>query len=275
MESYEMNENQKKTYTYGKHMFILAKFNPVAIVICFLFLSLNLSLIHNWIVTLVLSLVIIELFFMNFYYRKFTSMKLSMDETGIQFDNDSKSIHMEYKEIREISSKRFSTAGGWITIISNSEEKITLTIAMKDFGDFIKRLHEYLITNEREDLANNPLLHKAYCVATFADHDYRRVSYFGVKVLVYLVLSTFVARILPSFGFNESMLAVYVSILLFSVGFLMLEYFHFQPKLMKEMKESGFKVASFDDKSEKRMINILMITSVLIHLILTGILLLA
>jgi hypothetical protein len=144
---------------------------------------------------------------------------------------------------------------------------------MKDMGDFIRRLHDYLVLNEREDLANNPLLLKAYRTATFLDSDFRRASYLGIVTPIYAILSMVIAETLPDYGFNDTKQAVYTSWIVFLVGFTIIEYLYYKPKLMKEMKESGFEAVSFDEKSEKRTIRLLLITAVLIHLILTGILL--
>ena len=275
MESNEMNENSKKIYIYRKYMFILAVIIPFVAVFSFFFVIFSVIYIHNIVVTILFSIVTIEMIFMHFFYKRFTSMKLLVDETGIHFRNVQKHVDIAYQDIQKVSSKRLSSLGGWITVISNTEEKITLTVAMKDMGDFIRRLHEYLVLNEREDLADNPLLLKAYRTATFLDSDFRRASYLGIVTPIYAILSMVIAETLPDYGFNNTKQAVYTSWIVFLVGFTIIEYLYYKPKLMEEMKESGFKSVPFDEKSEKRTIRLLLITAVLIHLILTGILLFA
>ncbi|HBG33497.1 MAG TPA: hypothetical protein DDW82_07315, partial [Acholeplasmataceae bacterium] len=156
MESYKLNENQKKVYTYRKHLFFIAKIIPFVAVLSIIFVIFSVVYINNILVTILFSIVTIEMIFMHFFYKRFTSMKLLVDETGIHFRNVQKHVDIAYQDIQKVSSKRLSSFGGWITVISNTEEKITLTIAMKDMGDFIRRLHDYLLMNDREDLANNP-----------------------------------------------------------------------------------------------------------------------
>jgi len=275
MESYEMSKNPTVIYTYRRHMYMMAKIIPFVAVFSFLFVIFSVIYIHNIVVTILFSIVTIEMIFMHFFYRKFTSMKLFVDETGIHFQNVQKHVDIAYQDIQKVSSKRLSSFGGWITVISNIKQKITLTVAMKDMGDFIRRLHEYLMMNEREDLANDPLLQKAYRTATFLDGDFRRASYLGIVTPIYAILSMVIAEILPDYGFNDTKLAVYASWIVFGVGFIIIEYLYYQPKLLKDMKESGFPSISYDEKSEKRTIHLLLITSVLIHLILTGMLLFA
>ena len=98
MESYKLNENQKKVYTYRKHLFFIAKIIPFVAVLSIIFVIFSVVYINNILVTILFSIVTIEMIFMHFFYKRFTSMKLLVDETGIHFRNVQKHVDIAYQD---------------------------------------------------------------------------------------------------------------------------------------------------------------------------------
>jgi len=269
MEAYELNGNQKVIYTYRKYIFIINKSVPLMIISSITLFILAVIFIPEPLILFMTIVLLGETIFIRSFYKKMVSMKLSVDDEGIHFENYQKKFIIAYSHLESIGSKRLSSLGGWVTISSSYNERFRITVAMKNIGEFFKEVHDQLVAHERQDLANSPLLLKAYHVATFIDSDFRRTKYFGVATIIYLVIAIAFAQIMPIYGYPNVALAFLISLFLVLVVHMMNESVFYKNKQFKHMKELGFSPPIINEEAEKKNIHLFLYLSAVFHIILT------
>lgn len=255
-------------YTYRKHIFFIAKVLPYATGFYTIIFILSLIIQPVSFLSFMMGFLLVESIVMIRFYKRFTTMKLSINNEGIEFHNNKKDIFIKFDDIEYITI-RVSKFGGFFSINSKNDGKVTVTVALKKIGKFVKILREKLLENNKDDIANDPKLFKFYKNSVYSDASFRRWMYLWPFGLIYLI-GSFVLAITLSVCLDLLFIIPFLlSVFVFLIYFLILELLVYRKKIEKEIDPITWEYHSSDANKEKKAYNILIMVSISVFVLLS------
>lgn len=265
----------KKTYKYRKHIIFLG--NSVKYLMGLLLAGVLLSfIISGFSIELFIMLIIfeLELIFLGWFYRKFTSMSLSISDEGIEFINNKKHFKFPFSDIKSINTAKVGNLGGFFTIITKNNESIRITVTLVNISEFVLLLKQNLEAQGMGSLSSDPKLFSFYRTSAYADQSFKRIIYFWPKLVVSLVLSFLI--VLGDIWYNEGILlpAFQVPLILIVIIYIFLEFAVYSPQLKKGINPETWEFPKIDEIKIKKTFNFLSyiyivvfcITSILLYI---------
>lgn len=259
----------RKTYRYRKHLTFFAQIIPFFIAACIVLLIISLAYFGiEHFLNFFLLLIIGELFFIGSFYKKFTSVKLVITDEGVEFTNNKKDYKFNFSEITAIYTAKVGNLGGYFTIVTSSDERVRITVALANISDFIKTLKEKLLEEGMDELANTPKLFSFYKTSLYSDQSFKRISYLWPKGFMALLIA-FSLSITDTIFFNDILMNAFLpSTIIVFILFLILEIGIYSKRLKNKINEITWDFIEEDqDKVKKnysRLTYIFIITYVIL-----------
>jgi len=187
----------QKSYKYKKHIFLLNKILkfvllPIDALILILGIIFDPELIFIGVVLTIISILEIVL------YRRFVTTEITLDDSGIHFQNIAKDIQIPYEDIISVDSKSIRYTGGWLLIHYQGGKPLRLMITIDHIDDFVLELKLKLVELEMQAKFDNEKLFDFYKTSIYAHQSWNRDGKF---IGIY-----FIALFL--FGFGDVVVAV-------------------------------------------------------------------
>jgi hypothetical protein len=214
-----------------------------------------------------IPLLVITLYslFISLFYKRFLTMELILKDEFIYFKNNKKELKIKYNEIEKITTVRFSDFGGYMTIQSKND-KIQLTISIKNITDFIEKLKTKLKDENMDYLINEEKFKLFYKTSLFVEDSFRRTKYLLLAAIYFLVVFI-VSFVFDSYKDGALIGSSFLILMYYLIGYILVEYVVFKKDFNKKFENPSFNKNEVNNKKEKSVFLYLLITSFLIHLI--------
>lgn len=257
-------------YTYRKHIFFISKALPYNTGVIAIIFILSLIIKPVSFLSIITGVVLVESIFLIKLYKKFTTTRLSINDEGIELHNNKKDIFIKFDDIAYINTTSVSKLGGFFSIHSKNDEKVTVTITLKNIGEFVKILREKMLEGNHDEIANDPKLYKFYKLSVYSDASFRRIMYLWPIGLIYII-GSFVLALTTSIVCHDSLffVAFILSIIVFAIYLCILELLVYSKKNDKEIDPITWEYPTRDIYKEKKDYNKLIMVSVSVFVLLS------
>ena len=270
----------KKEYIYRKHLrtsypkFLLAILIGISFIVIgtlpILFIGEEIEIIGTIFLctTLITAIIITAILSLEYLvlFKRFKSIKVTMNEDCIVYNNAKNEIIIPYEDIEAIKFPSIKYTGGWVKIAYKGGH-IRLTVVLENIGDFICELKNKMDSMNKSDVYKEKKMFSFFKTASFSDESWDRI-YCNIKFMLGVFYVTSILSVIISI-INQYYIGIF-GVIAPLIGIIISELIT-ATKIKKRVEGNTFSLKPREVESENKRLRRWMLITSTIYILVIGI----